>query len=120
MNAMIDSTHWKTLSEQAKTFPDLPSWARELCDRSFGEIHDLGKVSLETKKFDQSYIDFLQEQIEMNARGAKWSALLQRRMDALEPSVGKDLGFLSITTTGHVLWVRFDPDNYRVLWVEAH
>ena len=56
--------------------PDLPEDVRSRA----GEIR-----SVEWSEFDQSYIDFLDEQIGLGARGPEWSdRLKQRKKDYLE------------------------------------
>jgi len=78
-------------------------------------------MQVESKEIEKSYIDFLQEQIEVNARDEEWINLLKRRKEALNPFVGKTLSFLSITNADRdLLWVRFNPEDNHVVLVESH
>jgi hypothetical protein len=45
-------------------------------------------TALEEHQFDQSYMDFLDEQIRLNPRGPEWTKRLARRRAALLPFTG--------------------------------
>ena len=69
--------------------------------------------------FDQSYLDFLQEQIDLEPRGPEWTALMKARLDALTPYRDKPtlMGFIPVEDG---LWsVRVDPAKQVVVHGEA-
>ena len=117
---MMDENRWNIVREQIKcSFPYITDWAMNLFDKPLSEIKKQVKISLESKVTDQSYIDFLKEQIELNARGQEWTALLTRRLKALEPLVGKEIMFLSVEDNNRFIWIKIDPNNNRVILVET-
>lgn len=116
---MIEQHHWDVLSKQIVEFLDLPGWARGLCEQSVDEIARDNRVRIEVKLFDKSYIQFLQEQIELGVRGDEWTDLLRKRKSALSPWVGRETQFLTITKGPRLLCIRFEPTQLRVIWVEA-
>ena len=60
--------------------PDLPEDVRDRADAI---------RSVEWNEFDQSYIDFLDEQIRLGARGPDWSERLAERKSDYLPLIGK-------------------------------
>jgi hypothetical protein len=65
--------------------------------------------------FDQSYLEFIDEQIGQEARGAEWTALLKARRNALTPyrDVPTLVGFIPAEGT---LWsIRVDPVKGKVI-----
>lgn len=79
----------------------------EICKQAIRECHDLPKdvrdradeiQNVEWSKFDQSYIDFLDEQILLEARGPEWSERLRKRKRNLLALV--DMRYLSCKLDG--------------------
>src|SRR5690606_21412082 len=62
--------------EATKNCADLPDAARKLAADAVG---------VEESTYDKSYIEFLDLQIELNARGPEWTDLLRRRRATLAP-----------------------------------
>lgn len=83
---------------------DIPSAARENKDA-------VGSVEIST--YDQSYIEFLDSQIALAARGLEWNERLRTRRDHLSRHVGRELARcrcnLEPMTTGFRLIRLRDP-----------
>lgn len=71
-----------TFVEAVQATTDLPARLRE---------HAGDVVELQEHCFDESYIEFLDEQIQLSPRGPEWSARLTRRRAALLPFCGVTL-----------------------------
>lgn len=74
--------------------------AKDLCTRAIlgdasipQDIKDhLDQLSeVEMHRVDQTYLDFLSEQIILNARGDAWTERLRRRREDLEQQIGSSL-----------------------------
>ena len=117
----IDEVDWVKLRGQIHAGPFVSRAAVELvCARPLAELEARQAIRFESKRLDESYLDFLEEQIALEARGPEWKVLLQARRDALGPYVGKELGCVTISGPQPFVWVKFDPQSLRVVWVEAH
>jgi hypothetical protein len=68
--------------EAVRALESLPASLREHA----GEV-----TALEEHQFDQSYIEFLDEQIRLSPRGPEWTERLKRRRAALRPYAGVTL-----------------------------
>ena len=75
-------------------------------------------VGLSQTTLDQSYLDFLDEQIRLCPRGEEWNAILKRRRNVLAPFVGRQLVGGEIPTSRGQAWVKVDPLAKRVLYWE--
>lgn len=118
---MVDDKEWEEIRKQAKETPGISEWATSIFESPLAWIQEQAVLEVESKEIEKSYIDFLQEQIETNARDEAWLSLLKRRKKALSPYIGKRLIFLSISSTeGDLLWIRFDPANNQVVLVESY
>ncbi len=69
--------------------------------------------------FDQSYLEFIDEQIGLEARGEEWTALLKARRAALTPYRDLPTLFGFIPAAGGLWSVRVDPASGRVIHAEA-
>jgi hypothetical protein len=56
-------------------------------------LHDLSSqvTSVEEHQFDQTYIEFLDSQIQLEPRGPEWTHRLKRRKESLQPFCGMNL-----------------------------
>ena len=77
-----EMTHLAVFSRAVTNSPDLP---QPVIDR----VHQ--SRNIEEHSFDETYIEFLDEQITLNARGDEWSDRLRIRMERLRPFVNKKL-----------------------------
>jgi hypothetical protein len=82
------------------------------------ELRDkaIGVTNLEERKFDSSYIEFLDGQIALGPRGPEWTEILKRRKEALLPYCDR------ITWSGNIagFTVRIDPEKQTVILWEQH
>lgn len=72
---------------------EIPAWMGLLLQQPLESIQTSSDVEIhvERKFIEQSYIDFLKEQIRLAARGPEWSEVLNGRLRALEPHVGEEI-----------------------------
>jgi hypothetical protein len=74
--------------------------------------------SVEKSRFDESYIEFLDEQIRLSPRGPQWTEVLRRRRDTLRSFCRVSL------LSGHIrvgqvdTWVKVDPKRRMVVFWE--
>lgn len=76
--------------------------------------------TIEQKAVAPDYLDFLREQIELNPRGAEWTALLKSRLAALEPFVGKPLVVATFHSKPYSATLRIRPDTNQMIHVEVN
>lgn len=115
---MSTSEIWDAVRSKIVQRPDLPDSVMGLLKQPIIEAESLGEVKCEEQQVEQSYLDFLQEQIDVNARGDEWSSLLKQRYQALKPYLGTKVGFLSFTSPDWSLWIRFEPSTFQIVWIE--
>lgn len=95
--------------EAVRTCQDLPADVRSHAGEARG---------VEESCFDASYIQFLDEQIQLSPRGPEWTAILRRRREGLRSFCGVPL------ISGHVrsgrfdTWVKIDPKTGAVVFWE--
>lgn len=76
-------------------------------------------IGLEETTFDQTYLDFLDEQIELCTRGPEWNERLKRRRDALAPFCDQELLCGRIKAGGVDFRIKVDPTQQAVVhWEE--
>src|SRR5262245_15497981 len=71
-------------------------------------------------RFDETYIAFLDKQIELSPRGPEWTERLRRRRAGLAPYCGVPLvsGHVRVGTSGFTIYV--DPATRRVVYWEEY
>lgn len=76
--------------------------------------------SLEETCFDSTYLDFLDEQIELNARGDEWSERLCRRRTVLTEWCDRPLltGIILAGPNGY--WIKVDRETQSVVYWEEY
>ena len=77
-------------------------------------------LGLEQTTFDKSYLDFLDEQIELCPRGPEWNDRLRRRREAMAPFCNQNLLRGRIQTEDSEYWIKVDPDQKIVVHWEAY
>lgn len=91
---------WKTLAAAVKSLKNPPAWLEKVSLLSHAEISYLPKLDNTRKGYaaapsvreiilKEDYLDFLRQQIQLNTRGPEWTAVLQDRLNALQPFVSK-------------------------------
>lgn len=77
-------------------------------------------TNIEIRSFDVSYIEFLDEQINLNARGAEWTNRLKSRRENLAVFVGVKLLNASLYINGREFSFKIEPNERRVIhWEES-
>lgn len=76
--------------------------------------------SVEETTFDQTYIEFLEEQISLSPRGPDWTARLVKRKDACKPYCSVPLigGRLELLEKDYS--IRVDPSEGKVVYIEEY
>ena len=74
--------------------------------------------SCERKILDESYLDFLRQQIALEPRGPDWTAVLSKRLTALTPFVGLPLLSGVIPMIDGLCVVDVDPSTGLVIRFE--
>lgn len=88
----------------------LPPWVREHAD----EVRDLSE-----SRFDQTYIQFLDEQIGLAARGPEWTEILRQRRADLQPFCGVTLLYGWYPLGNTQVTIRVHPETKAVVqWEE--
>jgi hypothetical protein len=107
---MVDSESEDTLIAKAaiEGTPDFPAWS-EFVVRS-----------LERSIFDHTYLAWLDEQIELAARGAEWSERLRRRRGGLAPWVNVTLVHLVAEARGLEWSIKIDPTAKHIVHWETY
>ena len=122
---------WETLVRALGEIPNCPSWLQQQAQLSWEAVSRLPALDgasngqdaapvVEHKAVASDYLDFLREQIELNARGPEWSAVLKGRLTALQPFVGKRLVVASFCCKPHSATIRLDPETKAVVHVEVN
>ena len=77
-------------------------------------------TAVELKTFDQSYIDFLSEQIELCPRGLEWNEIIKKRKIDLEAHVDHELIDCRIETGFQTYTFKIDPTHRKVIHWESY
>jgi hypothetical protein len=70
--------------------------------------------------FDESYIAFLDEQIQLSPRGPEWTERLKRRRAGLAPFCGVRLIDGHVRTEASEFWVKVDRETRQVVFWEEY
>ena len=74
----------------------------------------------ELSSFDESYIEFLDTQIRLGARGPEWTERLTRRRAGLSPYCGMTLIYGRLSSAAADYSVYVDPRGLRVVYWEEY
>ena len=119
-NHMLEEQHWNNLRRKVASTSEVPIFASKILEMSWPDIKQKLLATVESKILNESYLSFLDEQIQLGARGEVWTDVLSRRKSALKPYVGKPLTTVSITSeNGLALVIKFDPVNLDIVLIEA-
>jgi hypothetical protein len=121
---------WQVLVRAIASIQGLPPWLKEQAQLSWEAVSQFPTVdattegqhslpTVEQKFVNADYLDFLREQIRLNARGPEWLALLKGRLAALEPFVGKELLLATFHSKPHSATLRIHPKTRAVVHVEV-
>ena len=90
---------------------DLPQSVRDAAATAQG---------LEERCFDSTYLDFLDQQIELNARGDEWSDRLRRRRSGLADWCDRPLLDGGIVVGPYDYWIKVDRVTQSVVYWEEY
>jgi hypothetical protein len=76
--------------------------------------------NLEESLFDESYLEFLETQIRLNARGTEWTGRLTRRLAALRPFCGITMLRGNVIAGSIHFSVRVHPETRAVIHWEKY
>jgi len=120
---------WKTVSMAIATLGNSPIWLAELAGLRHEEVARLPRLDnavkgqtalpvIEEKIVTMDYLNFLREQIQLNARGQEWTRLLQQRLNALQPFIGKMIITAHFYQKPHSATLRINPETGELLNAE--
>ncbi len=69
--------------------------------------------------FDESYLDFPRGEIQLGARGPKWSAVLSKRLESYKPFVNKLMVSAVLYDGRSYASIRIDPVYLKVINLEV-
>ncbi|HEX3627406.1 MAG TPA: hypothetical protein VH280_18525 [Verrucomicrobiae bacterium] len=127
----MKTTTWTTLAAAIGTMANAPDWLKELARLTHAEISQLPKLddveeghfsapAAEEKTVANDYLDFLREQIKLNARGPKWTAILQGRLNALQPFIGKKVLMANLYRRPDSASLYINPETGQLFHVEVN
>jgi hypothetical protein len=110
MGSLDDFAHMNPagiLIDAVRTSQDLPADVRSHAGEARG---------IEESCFDESYIQFLDEQICLSLRGPEWTTVLRRRRESLRSFCGLQLVSGHIHSGRFDTWVKIDPKTRAVVF----
>jgi len=120
---------WHILSASIKSLNAAPSWLREFGNMTYEQVLHLPPLGDETKgsfaapsvtekPVASDFLDFLREQIRLNARGQEWTKVLKDRLEALLPFVGKNVITASLYQKPKSVTLYVNPDTGELFHFE--
>jgi hypothetical protein len=122
---------WRIVVSAIASIHGCPSWLKEQASLTWEAVSRLPVVdatsngqhalpTVEEKVVAPDYLNFLREQIGLNARGPEWLPLLKSRLAALEPFVGKQLLVATFHSKPHSATLRICSNTNGVIHVEVN
>ena len=99
--------HSELFSQAVRDCQELPADVRS---------HVAEARGVEESSFDESYIEFLDEQIRLSPRGPEWTEILRRRRECLRPFCRVPLLSGHIRVGRFDTWVKVDPKRRAVVF----
>jgi hypothetical protein len=130
-NPNMNESVWQLLISVIKSLQDAPQWLRDFaamsCDQAtslpqFGaeSIGGFAAPSATEKPVTLSYLEFLREQIRLNASGAEWTRVLQERLNALLPLIGKNVITINLYCKPKSATLYIDLENGKLSHIEFY
>lgn len=121
---------WSFLAKAIKSLHNCPDWLSVQARLDWHAVSELPIVdsalsgqhaipTVEEKIVTHDYLEFLREQITLNARGAEWVTLLQDRIAAIERFAGKTLLIATFHMKPHLAILRIDSETGAVIHIET-
>jgi hypothetical protein len=96
-------------AEVVRNSTELPSEVRSSIHKARG---------IEESCFDETYIQFLDEQIRLSPRGPEWTEILRRRREGLRSFCNVSLISGHIRTGNFDTWIKIDPKKKTIVFWE--
>ena len=120
---------WNSLCGIIKTGKNLSTWVIEQAELPFNVVNGLpefenvaigcnARPTIEDKILEKDYLAFLRQQVTVDARGPKWLELLNCRITALEPFVGKRLLTIRLHKKPKIATIRVEPETGQLVYFE--
>ena len=93
----------------------IPEWILEMFAKPFQNV---AEITIEENVPKKDYLDFLAQQIELEARGPDWTLELRRRHDALEPYLDHLLAWWSVASAKKRASIRVTRDYQTIVYLE--
>jgi hypothetical protein len=117
---------WKAIVAALKEEAELPLWLHEFLALSYDEITSVLAerkrlaIRIELHEMIRSYVKFLEVQIELGARDPEWGKLLEKRRQAYDPRVGKEILKVSLYGKANHAYLDFDAQPLKPILIEFH
>ena len=126
------TTHhtWEILAAAIDSFDGAPSWLKEQARLPYEAVTRLSPLdgtvegenalpTVDEQPVKSDYLDFLREQIRINARGPEWLELLRERLSALEPFAGRPVITAMFHRKPYSATLRLNPETEKVIHAEV-
>ena len=122
--------HWGMLCAAISKLDNVPAWVIELSTWPYEKILELpdydgkseSKYSIpvfELRRFEQGYLDFLDQQIALEPRGPEWTNVLRRRRECFTNEINRELFSANIFYGLASVWLVVDSASARVVYFES-
>jgi hypothetical protein len=113
---------WRAYREMGEELRSICVEAVRKCTDFSPKVREQSEAvgSVEIHSFDQSYIQFLEEQIELEARGPEWTELLKRRKVNLENYADRELARCRLFMGEYDYSIDVDPISRTVIHWEDY
>lgn len=101
--------------ERVAIHPRVPSWVREILIDGPDQISEPDGINIETQVVDRSYLEFLEEQIRIGARGPDWSTVLRARVNAMSPLIDQPIMRVSVARGSNYFVAYLRPSDLEVI-----
>lgn len=95
----------------------IPLWMRNSLS---AEPNYINSTTIEEKLVKRDYLDFLEQQIELEPRGPEWTSQLQRWLNALAPYEGQPLLRWNLICGRYHGSIRVTPDYKTIVLVDDY
>jgi hypothetical protein len=127
----MNEDNWRILTSVIKLMENAPLWLRQFGDLDYKSVSSLSPLGSEIKGnfaapaviekvVAKDFLDFLQEQIRLKARGIEWTKILQARFAALQPFVGKTIITVNLHKMPNSVTLYIDPETKKIIHFEIY
>ncbi|MBN1764674.1 MAG: hypothetical protein JW860_05400 [Sedimentisphaerales bacterium] len=108
---------------------DIPAWLKILLKSNYNELPEFSynqaeghpcRPLIEVTKYDESYIKFLETQIQLKPRGPQSSDILRKRIQMLKPYVNQSLIKITFYKGCEYVTIRLKPDTLEIIYSECN